>query len=232
MKNGSKIVILGDLHHPYVNHDHLQLVYEEIKAHKPSVVLQAGDLYDQYCFSRYSRSASFTTPEEELIFGRREAEEMWTKVRKLAPNAKLLQLKGNHDMRIAKRLAEKLPELESLLEPGLTDLYKFKGVQTVRDERTETIVDGILFIHGYLSRLGDHARKNLMSTVVGHSHVGGTAFFSHRGETLFELNVGYLADKDQLPLQYGQQRMKNWTSGFGLLTKVNGVWRPQFCPFE
>lgn len=232
MKNGSKIFVIGDAHFPYVDQKYLNQIYQEIKAHKPDVVVQQGDLYDQYCFSRYSKSADFTSPEEELAAGRAGAEKMWTTIRKLVPKAKFFQLKGNHDLRIAKRVAEKLPELQGLLNLGLTDLYKFPGVYTVKDERTETIIDGVMFIHGYLSKLGDHAKKNLMSVVVAHSHVGGTVFFSHREETMFELNVGYIADKEALPLQYGGQRMKNWTPGYGILTKVSGIWRPQFCSFQ
>lgn len=232
MKNGSTMLVIGDAHFPYVNQKHLNRIYKEIEKHKPAVVVQIGDLYDQYCFSRYSKSADFTTPEEELGAGRKGAEEMWAKIRKLVPKAKLINLKGNHDLRISKRISEKLPELETLLAPGLSDLYRFKGVLTVRDERTETIIDNVMFIHGHLSKLGDHAKKNLMSVVCGHSHVGGSVFFNHRNGTLFELNVGYIADKESLPLQYGQQKMKNWTAGFGLLTKVNGIWQPQFCPFE
>jgi predicted phosphodiesterase len=232
MKNGSKIVCLGDIHFPYHNQEYLNKFYEAVKQHKPQVICQIGDLYDQYCFSRYSKSADFTTPEEELTEGRKQAERMWNKLHLLAPNARLLQLKGNHDQRIAKRVAEKLPELEGLLSKGLNDLYKFKGVHTVPDERTETIIDGLVFIHGYLSKLGDHTKKNLMSTVVGHSHVGGAVFFNHRDETLFELNVGYVADKNALPLQYGGQRMKQWTPGMGLLTKIDGIWQPQFISFQ
>lgn len=232
MKNGSKILVIGDTHFPYVDQAYLNKIYREIQEHRPAVVVQIGDLYDQYCFSRYSKSSDFTSPEDELAAGRKGAEEMWNKIRKLVPKAKLFNLKGNHDLRISKRISEKLPELEGILAPGLNDLYKFKGVYTVRDERTETMIDGVMFIHGYLSKLGDHAKKNLMSVVCGHSHVGGAVFFSHRGQTLFELNVGYVADKEALPLQYGQQKMKNWTPGFGLLSKVDGVWRPQFVSFE
>jgi len=218
VKNGSKILVIGDTHFPYVNQKYLERIYREIKEHRPSIVIQIGDLYDQYCFSRYSKSSDFTTPEEELSAARKGAQRMWNRIKLLVPRAKLINLKGNHDLRISKRISEKLPELESVLAPGLNDLYRFRDVYTVADERTETIIDGVMFIHGYLSKLGDHAKKNLMSVVCGHSHVGGTVFFNYRGGTLFELNAGYIADKEVLPLQYGGQKMKNWTPGFGLLT--------------
>lgn len=134
--------------------------------------------------------------------------------------------------RIIKRIAEKVPEALGLVSKELDRLYCFNNVTTMGSDRDELYLDGMLFIHGYLSKIGDHCKKNLAKTVVGHSHTGGTSFYKIRNNMLWELNCGYVADEKAGPLQYGQQRSKNWTLGYGLITKINGIWCPQFVPIK
>lgn len=226
MAKPSRIVVLGDLHAPFHHHGALNFALSVISAIRPSVVVQIGDLYDFYSFGRFPRSLNVITPGDEISRGREATEDMWHRVHRIVPRAKLFQMKGNHDERPIKKLFERAPELEAVV--SVRELFEFRRVETVSEERDELIINDILFMHGFRSKLGDHARHNGLSTVCGHSHQGGTVFQRLGDKTIFELNAGYLANPDSKPLSYTRQRrISNWTHGLGVITELG----PQFVPY-
>lgn len=212
----NKILILGDIHFPFHNKKALAKVLSEVKRIKPTHVVQIGDLYDQYSFSRFTRK-NLQTPEEELRESRNAGISLWNSVHKNAPNAKRYQILGNHDVRLIKRAEEKIPEAQTLIRKSVYELYKFKGVKTIYDDRQELVIGDVTFIHGYRSKLGDHMRFNRSNTVVGHSHTGGVVFEQQAGRIIWELNAGYLADETAEPLRYRPQTTSKWTLGYGLV---------------
>ncbi len=209
-------IILGDIHYPFSNSSKIKTVIAHIKKVKPHNVVQIGDLYDFYSWSKFPNKRDVYTPEAEIGLGRELAEEMWARVRKASPKSSLYQLKGNHDERPYKRLLEKNPELFSITSGALDELFKFPGVSTQRSEREELLLDNVMYMHGYRSKLGDHVRHNNVSTVVGHAHRGGCVFIRSGDKIIWELNAGYLADCDTVPMSYTRQRtISQWTTGFG-----------------
>lgn len=227
----TKILVIGDLHLPYHNKRALRRIYEAIKKEKPTHIIQIGDLYDQYSFSRFTKK-NITTSTRELSRARKNGLHFWNTCRSLDRNAKCYQLLGNHDARLIKRIAEKVPEAYELVKEKLDELYTFKGVRTIYDDRTELKICGITFMHGYRSKLGDHMRYNRVSTVCGHSHVGGVIYEQSNGRIIWELNAGYLADEKSEPLKYSPQSTRKWTLGYGLITWKAGVAAPQFVPIR
>lgn len=224
-----KLFILGDLHFPFHNTKAVKETLYRIKQEKPTHVVQIGDLYDQYSFSRFTRK-NITNPDQELREAREHAKSLWGSI--VGLKAKCLQLLGNHDLRLIKRAQERLPEAQELVKNSIVELYRFKGVTTVEDDRSVPKIGGVAFHHGYLSRLGDHMRYFGQSTVVGHSHVGGVVFEQRAGEIIWELNCGYLADETSEPLRYRPTKTSRWTLGYGLITKKGSVLQPQFIPLE
>lgn len=227
MAKPSRIVVLGDLHAPFHHVGALNYALEIIRTIKPTVVVQIGDLYDFYSFGRFPRSLSVITPKDEVSRGRESSEDMWHRINRLVPRAKLFQMKGNHDERPIKKLFGQAPELEAFI--SVRDLFSFPRVETVSEERDELLIRGILFMHGFRGKLGDHARHNGISTVCGHSHQGGCVFSKLGDKTIFELNAGYLANPDTKPLSYTRQRrISNWTHGVGIIDELG----PRFSPYE
>lgn len=218
-------MILGDTHFPFHCRKSVRKVLALIKALKPKLVIQIGDAYDLYSFSKFPRSLLGLTPKQEIKQGRKGLEELWADIRAAAGRGvECFQLKGNHDERLAKRIQEALPEVEGMAGLGL---WNFPGVQTMETEREELIIDGIIYMHGY-RKFGDHMRYNLASTVCGHSHQGGVVFHPVKGKTLFELNAGYLGDPQSYALSYtAQARISKWTIGVGVIDEYG----PRFVPF-
>jgi predicted phosphodiesterase len=222
----SKVIILGDLHFPFHNKKALAKVMKAIRDEKPDTVVQIGDLYDQYSFSRFTKK-NIVLPEEELDLARSYAELMWYMIRRSGVK-KCIQILGNHDMRLVKRAEERLPEAQELVKKTVLELYRFKGVKTIEDDRTVSKIHGVAYHHGYLSKLGDHKRNFGMSTVVGHSHTGGVVFEQRNGKIIWELNAGYLADETAEPLRYRPTTTSKWTLGYGKIEDG----KPQFIPIN
>lgn len=224
-----KILILGDIHFPYYNKRALKETIYAVKHEKPSHVVQIGDLYDQYSFSRFTRK-NLVLPEQELTQARGQALDMWRQVQEKSRGVKTFQILGNHDLRLIKRAQERLPEAQELVTESMMELYRFKGVRTIEDDRDVLKINDVHFHHGYLSKLGDHMRYQGRSIVVGHSHTGGVVFEQRNGKTLFELNAGYLADETAEPLRYRPTKTSKWTLGFGLITYRGKKPCPAFIP--
>lgn len=220
------------MHLPFHNKAAVRKVLAAIKQEKPSHVVQIGDLYDFYNFSRFSKK-NLLTSRKELKAARKAAVDFWQQVGRFAPCAKRYQILGNHDVRAVKRVADRVPELVEFVEDAFKPLFTFKGVETIYDTREELKIHEIIFMHGYRSGLGDHMRYNGAPTVCGHSHVGGVVFRQYRGRIIWELNAGYLADEGAEPLKYRPQRTSNWTLGYGVITKgPSGIFEPRFVPLK
>ena len=218
-------VCLGDTHHPFCDPRALERAYQIIEQVKPTVVIQMGDLHDMLSWSKFPASQMHFTAKGEIEKSFADAEAMWKRVRQIAPEAKCYQLRGNHDLRPFKRMLEAAPALEVFIE--LDRFYKFDGVELIGDAREELIIDGIAFLHGYRTRLGDHANYMMHNAVVGHSHRGGVAFKQIRGRTVWELNCGYLADPSSKGLSYTPQKITDWTQGIGIIDSLG----PRFVAF-
>jgi predicted phosphodiesterase len=205
-----KVFVIGDLHFPYASKKHVHQVLAAIKKERPTHVVQVGDLLDQYVFSKYPRSLSIT-PKEDAELGVEMAKEFWKQVKKRAPRAKCFQLLGNHDLRLAKRIMDKLPELEGIYRP--LDMYQFSGVTTLKSDREYLKLDGVIYVHGWYSASFRHAEHFNLPTVHGHLHKPG---ITTRGQ-LWSMDVGYLADPGALPLQYGNSTVSPWRHAYGIV---------------
>jgi predicted phosphodiesterase len=225
-------LILGDKHLPYEDASIAKQIYTIIKAKKPDYIIQIGDLYDFYWFSRYPKHLLSFGPEVEVNRGRAQAEKFWATVRRLSPESECYQLKGNHCDRPQKMLLKKAPELEVFFKKGFRELFEFPGVTTIHDSKQELELniggEDVLIQHGHRSAIGDHMKYNRQSTAVGHSHVGGTVFMAYRGRILFELNSGFSGDINSLVFRYGEQRIKPWTPGLGEIDELG----PRFIPLR
>lgn len=210
-----KTVILGDIHAPFTRIDLLKKVIDFIEDFKPEQVIQVGDLYDMLSHGKFPRSMNIYTPSQEMSEGRKVVEKMWKDIQKASPGAKCYQILGNHDSRPMKRILEAYPEAELFLD--FSKWFKFDGVETFFDTRQELILDGIAYIHGYKSKLGEHMEFMRRPVICGHSHRAGLFFKNYGDQILFEMNAGYLGDPESKALSYTAQRHTHWTHAFAVI---------------
>lgn len=220
LKGAHRVFVLPDLHCPWHDEEALKVIYQDIKKYKPTIVVQLGDALDLYSFSKYARSHNLLTPDEELKKGKKDLEKMWAKIRSIAPRARCFQLLGNHELRAVKRLYETCPALESLF--SMDDVFAYKGVTVLKNEHDELVIDGVHYIHGYLSGVGGHLRKLGVNIVSGHSHRPYVHWENLQGGSKFELNAGYLGDPSAPVFKYGMANKHNWLRAYGTVDRDKG----------
>lgn len=208
---------IGDTHFPFVSERVLEAIYTWAQKHRPKRIVQVGDLYDMYAHTKFPKSLNVYKPEEEETLAVEGATKMWAELKRICPQAECVQLKGNHDIRPLRRTLEHAPSLEHIVSKHLDRLMTFPGVTLITDPRQEFIADGIQFIHGYKSKIGEHRDYTLMHTICGHQHVGGVVYRRIRGQTLFELNCGLVGDPESKAFGYTPQKITTATPGFGWL---------------
>ena len=225
-----RILVIGDTHFPFVSVDALTAVYSYAECLQPTDIVQIGDLYDQLAASRFPKSQNYYSPDQESDLARKGSVAMWETLKRISPDARCVQILGNHDIRPMKAILESSAGwAERAVRKEFEALYTFDGVTTVLDSRQEYRIDDIVFQHGHYSKLGAHAAHNGMCTVVGHSHKGGVAFLQSMAKErhLWELNAGYVGDPLTKALGYGPQRFQHWTLGCGSID----LFGPRFVAF-
>lgn len=214
---------IPDLHFPWAS-DALSAIYAMIPVLKPKRIIQLGDLYDMFSYSKFPRSKMIILPQDEISAARRMAENMWSIIKSHAPDAELIQLLGNHDVRPMKRVIESnASELEAFMD--FKSLYRFEGVHTVYDTREMVIYDNINFTHGHLSH-GTHRTSFKSHVVHGHTHNGRLTTGWVEGKFLFELDCGFLGNPSAVCFEYTPKKITNWHLGFGFISELG----PQFIP--
>jgi predicted phosphodiesterase len=219
-----KILVIGDTHFPFHHKKGMERLYEFAEKYQPDYIIQIGDLLDLYGQSKFPRSQNFYSPEEEEREGVKQASLMWKTLKEKCPKSQCFQLLGNHDVRPVKRVLENAPTLEHVVKAHYKNIMQFEGVTTIDDYRQELIIEDIVFHHGYRSKLGAHRDYTLTNFVCGHSHKGGVVFRRIRGETIWELNAGFLADASSKVLAYSSQKIHDQTLGWGWIDE----WGPRF----
>jgi predicted phosphodiesterase len=218
------VIVIPDIHAPWSDINKISAIYTHIAKIKPSVVIQIGDALDLFSFSKFAKTLDLCTPTQELKEGLEFLQYFWHNVKKQAPKARCIQLAGNHEARIMKRVYEKCPEVASLIH--INDLFKFKGVETITDPRDFIEVDNVVYTHGWFSQPGAHMRFFQKPVVFGHTHRASLSFTNQYGKTIWEMNIGYLADMKSVPMSYTSSKLTGWVSGFGVVDSLG----PRFIP--
>ena len=214
-----KILVIGDTHFPFVSAEALCGVYTWAEQNPDTThIVQLGDLFDCYSFAAFPKSVLEFTPKQEIDLARKMASEMWATLQKLCPQAECHQILGNHSVRPMKRILEQAPELEVFMD--YLKFWQFEGVKLHPNVREPLIIDGIYFMHGYLLKLGDHAKRHGVNVVCGHTHRGGMVGMQLAdGRSVYELNAGYLGDPRTKALSYTATKLIEWTHGFGVIDR-------------
>lgn len=222
-----RVLAVPDLHFPFHCADALKALYSAARKIKPDAIVQLGDLYDFFSFSRFPKKPGVIHPADEIEEAYECALDFWRTMHSIAPKASLYQLAGNHCARPLKLTTERCPELYPLVEKSWKNLFKFDGVTSIIDTRDDLELDGVIYEHGFYSKPGQHMLENMRPTVIGHTHRPWYIAESIRGgRMLWELNCGYVANPAHPALNYPRKKWVKWVQGYGLISKDG----PRFIP--
>lgn len=224
MIDKSLVIAIPDLHLPFPCMASVKKALKYVKQSNPYIVIQMGDLYDMYSFNRYG-TKPVISPTDEVSKGHFLAVKFWEAVHKVAPRAKKIQIKGNHDIRALKRDETSGGFFSPLLEMSLKEMFTFKGVETIHDPRDHFEYNGVIYTHGHRKH-GDHMSETGKPTVTGHLHRGLITYKRMcDASQIWEMSAGYLGNPYHEALLYRPMRkFFNWNTGLGKIDKHG----PQF----
>lgn len=222
MSNFKTAVILGDLHLPFQDKQTLNLGLQCIKQRKPDLVVQIGDLYDNFNWSRFYKSPDIISPRKEMELARKQSIELWKTIREYSPKSVCVQLNGNHDReRLEKMTLMLAPSFHSIVLEKARELMTFDGVFTVPTYRHsyETIIQGekVSFMHGTFSTTIAHGKHYMTNVVLGHLHRGEIIPYKQGEKDLWAMNVGYMGNPYAPVFNYTKTILHGWTLGLGVI---------------
>ena len=224
-KNYNKILVLPDIHAPWVNWGAIKQAKKWHDKHKPDLVIQLGDITDQKIWSRWQADPDDFSPSQEF----EKAEKVLKKLHKMFPN--MIILRGNHDDRVKARAIE--AGIPGRMFRDVNDVFNYDGWNWIRrDERliVNTPRGEILFMHGD-EMGGTPAQKSRilgMSVIQGHTHKVTTTYTNTPHGHFFGMDMGCLMDVDSKAAAYASANPIGVSIGFGVVKF--GV--PYFVSYE
>ena len=178
-------IVSADYHTPFQDQRVIREVELFMQELQPEYLFYPGDIVDCYELSKFDKDpARRGKLQEELDVARA----MFTRQRKLCPNAQMIFELGNHEDRLRRYLWSKAPELESLRCLKLEELLGLKDNEVTLVAKDEGIhINGNLLItHSELVRAhsGWTAKgmsdKHGGSGIHGHTHRLGSYYKTTR----------------------------------------------------
>lgn len=209
-----KIMVIPDLHAPWVNWAAIKQAHKWYKRHKPDLVIQIGDLTDQKIWSRHQKDVDDSSPTEELL----AAEKVLKKMYKMFP--KMVILRGNHDLRAYNKAVE--AGIPSQMFKDINQVFDYDGWSWVpRNLKlvVRTPRGRILFVHGD-EQGGTVAQKSRllgMSIIQGHTHKVSITYTTSINTAIFGAEMGCIMDVDSKAARYAAPNPVGVTVGFGIV---------------
>lgn len=194
----SKVLVIPDIHVPFVHKDFLKFCRTMKKNYKPDVIVCLGDIVDNYAFSRFEQSPDAMTASQEI----RKTIDGIKPWFELFPN--VLACIGNHDLRLSTKMhrvgvpKEVFKTIDELISCPHTWNWANRHV-----------VDGVQYIHGdgFSGRYShvNAAERHRQNTVIGHCHhSAGVTFLSGNNGDIFGMNCGCGIDDTAYAFAYAR----------------------------
>ncbi len=209
-------VVLNDTHNPFQDQRALREVELFLVELQPDLVIYAGDLNDFYQISKFDKNPGRA---DNLQGDLDSTVAMFTRQRQLLPNARMIQIDGNHEDRLRRNLWGNNPALASLKSLTIEKLYELDKNEIEHVDKDDGILfHGVLWVtHGDMVRAhsGFTAKgmsdKHGGSGIMGHTHRLGSYYKRDRfgvygwweGGCLCSLDPDWIASP-------------NWQQGFSL----------------
>jgi hypothetical protein len=228
-------MLASDFQIPYQDDRAVELWFSVMKYFKPHVVDYLGDISDQFCFSRFQEGTTkeflktippATQVEEVLRFIEKDEDatkELYTKTRKMRPNAEIFSALGNHDIRVFKYADKHLSSIvDSITPERLWNLDKL-GIDYIYYDDAPRHRYGDIYVHHGLSasaESGASVKSDIglagVSLIRGHSHRLASYFKSYtlKNETIRGYEIGHMCKVDSDGFKYAQ--LHNWQQGFAV----------------
>ncbi|KKN62170.1 hypothetical protein LCGC14_0514490 [marine sediment metagenome] len=210
-------VIYNDTHNPYHDKVIMALFEQFITDLQPDYLIHNGDANDFYPLSKFDKNPERIS---NLQGDLDSTSAMFGRHRKLVPNARSIEIDGNHEDRLRRFLWSIAPELANL---RCLDLNKLLGLEENEISHVGyeegLLINGIfLVIHGNIASIhSGYTAKRMYEKhggcgMCGHCHRGGSFYKRDRFGTWGWWENFCMCDLDP---DYTQN--PNWTQGFSVV---------------
>lgn len=218
-----RVLIIGDLHSPFILDGYLDHCLSIYKKHKCNTVVFIGDIIDNHFASYHETDPDGWGGKDELDLAIKRIQP-WAKA---FPKAKVCT--GNHDALVQRKaFSSKIPATwikpfnEVLGTPG------WKWGQS-------HIIDKVLYTHGTNGKASKRVVGNMQSTVCGHYHTEASIFFhANHSVRLFSMQVGCGIDHESYAMAYAKEGKKPIISCGVVLEGITPIIEPMLlgkeCP--
>lgn len=224
----TRAFIISDIHVPYQDDAAVDCAFAAIEDQQPDTIIINGDMVDFFSISKWERD-----PRRKLMLSDElvAARALLRRLRSIAPDAEIIYVQGNHEMRLELYIQKAAPELAYLNELTIEELLRLDelGIRYERGRRnTKTAYvnyGGVLVGHfdavaqqaGYTAtRLMNKYRQPI---VQAHVHRLALVPFTNPldNSVMWGAECGCLAD---LGAEYVDA--PNWQQGFVVATLYGG----------
>jgi hypothetical protein len=150
------VAFFGDMHYPYQDDAMVKSCLNLIRRVKPHRIVNLGDTNDFFSISRFNKNLERLDDLQDEID---QANAFRSKLRSFAPNADIIEIPGNHCIRITNYVAENARALTSLraLDPHSLFALNENGI-------TYAGQNGFLLRQNFLAYHGTKINKNAGAT--------------------------------------------------------------------
>lgn len=218
--NNKRILIISDLHAPYMHPDTVDFLAAVKDKYKPTRVILSGDEADFHNISFHDSDPDLDSSGEELD----RAISCLRPIYKMFPRAEVLE--SNHGSLVLRKGIASGLSRKFFRGPG--EILKAPPTWAWRDDITLTLPDGSkCYFHHSKGKALKTGQLYGMSHVCGHLHESfDIQYWSTPGNLFFAMTVGCLVDKKSLALAYAKNNQKRQIIGVGLILDSHPILVP------
>lgn len=211
MKKYERILIISDLHAPYMHKDAVKFLQAIKKKYKPDYVISSGDEIDLHSLSFHDHDPDLDSAGQEL----KKAIACLKPIYKLFPKVDIME--SNHgSLVMRKALAHGMPR--SLFRAQREILEAPEGWRWYFDRIVQTPLGPVYFHHSKGANVKKNSQAMGMSFVQGHHHESfEISYWGNPNALLFGMTVGCLVDPKSLAMAYNKNNLRRPVIGVGLI---------------
>jgi len=221
--NNSRILVIPDLHAPYMHQDAVKFLTALKKKYKPTRVVQLGDETDKHAMSFHDSDPDLDSAGREL----ENAIDQLQPLYKLFPKMDILD--SNHGSMVFRKA--KHHGIPVAYIKDYRDVLRAPKGWVWHNDLFLQHKNGapMYFCHGIAANVMKVVQQRGVSCIQGHYHsVFSVGFISNPYNLLFGLQSGCLVDKKSLAFAYSKLNLKRFILGASVI--IEGV--PQLIPMQ
>jgi len=207
MTKERRILVIGDLHAPFIREGYLEFCKKVYKEQKCNMVVCTGDVIDSHAASYHEADPDGMSAGDELSAAI-EALQPW---KKAFPKMKICI--GNHD-----RMAMRKAFSAGVSKRWVKDYNDVLGCPKWEFEH-KFIIDNVCYVHGEGQNLKSKMASNRMSYVGGHRH--SELYVVHSvsdHDCLFAMQIGWGGEQESYAVNYARD-LKRGVVSCGVVLK-------------